>query len=78
MATKMTEIPSTTLKTKGYQTSTTARTVGQAPQTTRRVELPSEAIAKRAYQLFERRGRVHGHDREDWVQAEKELRTELK
>jgi HSP20 family molecular chaperone IbpA len=32
-----------------------------------------EAIARRAYELFERRGCVHGHDLDDWLQAESEL-----
>lgn len=32
-----------------------------------------EAIARRAYQLFERRGRTHGRDLEDWLQAESQL-----
>jgi HSP20 family molecular chaperone IbpA len=31
------------------------------------------AIARRAYELFETRGREHGHDWEDWFQAESEL-----
>lgn len=31
-------------------------------------------IARRAYQLYEERGREHGRDREDWFQAERELR----
>ena len=31
------------------------------------------AIARRAYELFEDRGREHGHDWEDWFQAESEL-----
>jgi len=30
-------------------------------------------IAQRAYELFEARGRVDGHDLEDWLQAEREL-----
>ena len=30
-------------------------------------------IAGRAYQLFIQRGGVHGHDREDWLLAEREL-----
>ncbi|MBI2828452.1 MAG: DUF2934 domain-containing protein [Acidobacteria bacterium] len=33
-----------------------------------------EDIARRAYDLFERRGRQHGRDLEDWLQAERELR----
>ncbi|MCG8605365.1 DUF2934 domain-containing protein [bacterium] len=32
------------------------------------------AIRERAYQLFEARGFEHGHDIEDWVAAEKELK----
>ncbi len=31
------------------------------------------AIARRAFELFEKRGREHGHDWEDWFQAESEL-----
>ncbi len=31
------------------------------------------AIARRAYELFEARGREHGHDLEDWLRAESEL-----
>jgi HSP20 family molecular chaperone IbpA len=31
------------------------------------------AIARRAYELFEARGRKHGHDWEDWLRAESEL-----
>ena len=31
------------------------------------------AIARRAYELFETRGCEHGHDWEDWFQAESEL-----
>jgi hypothetical protein len=30
-------------------------------------------VAKRAYQIFEKRGCKHGFDFEDWVIAEKEL-----
>jgi len=30
-------------------------------------------IARRAFQLFEQRGRENGHDLEDWLQAEGEL-----
>ena len=31
------------------------------------------AVARRAYELFESRNREHGHDWEDWFQAESEL-----
>jgi hypothetical protein len=30
-------------------------------------------IACRAYELYEERGRTHGHDLDDWLQAEREL-----
>jgi hypothetical protein len=36
-------------------------------------EIILSTIAKRAYQLFERRGCAHGFDLQDWVTAEKEL-----
>jgi len=31
-------------------------------------------VARRAYHLYEERGREHGRDRDDWFQAERELR----
>jgi HSP20 family molecular chaperone IbpA len=33
----------------------------------------SDLISRRAYELFESRGSVHGHDREDWLQAASEI-----
>jgi hypothetical protein len=30
-------------------------------------------IARRAYEIFEQRGRLHGHDLDDWLQAERDL-----
>jgi hypothetical protein len=36
-----------------------------------------EKIEKRAYQLFLKRGGVHGYAMEDWAQAEKEVNDEL-
>ncbi len=32
-----------------------------------------EKIAKRAYELYEQRGRQDGHETEDWLQAEQEI-----
>lgn len=32
-----------------------------------------EQIRRRAYDLYEQRGRVDGHDMDDWLQAEAEL-----
>ena len=33
----------------------------------------TEAIARRAYELFLERGGQHGHDVDDWVQAEQDV-----
>ena len=35
-------------------------------------------IARRAYELYEKRGREHGHDLDDWLQAERELQDALR
>jgi hypothetical protein len=37
------------------------------------LELTEEIIRMRAYELFEQRGYEHGHDLEDWLQAESEV-----
>jgi len=57
------------------------RSDGRAPAVTRtqrssRWEVPSEAIAKRAYEKFLARGGRHGDDWRDWFEAEQELKTE--
>jgi len=36
-----------------------------------------EAIRKRAYELFCKRGRTHGNDMRDWIEAEKQIKKEL-
>ena len=36
-------------------------------------ELTEEYIRVRAYEIWERRGCLHGHDIEDWLQAEAEI-----
>jgi hypothetical protein len=33
-------------------------------------------IVLRAYQLYEKRGRVHGHALDDWLRAEQEILSE--
>ena len=37
------------------------------------LELTEDIIRERAYRLFEQRGYEHGHDLEDWLQAEAEI-----
>lgn len=40
-------------------------------------ERVQEMIRVRAYEIFEQRGRVHGHDLDDWLQAENEVISRL-
>lgn len=41
------------------------------------VSMSQDLIAERAYRKFEARGREGGHELEDWLSAESELRHEL-
>jgi len=34
-------------------------------------------ISERAFELFEKRGRMDGFDQEDWIKAEKQIRKEF-
>ena len=36
--------------------------------------ISGDEVARVAYELFERRGRTHGHDLEDWLEAERIVR----
>ena len=47
------------------------------PKRDRRAQprMPPTDIADRAYELYQRRGGEHGQDMDDWLQAERELRT---
>jgi hypothetical protein len=56
---------------------TTSRRRGRAASKAPRPFSPSsDAIAQRAYEIFVRRGAAHGHDWDDWLAAERELRVE--
>ena len=35
----------------------------------------ANAVAQRAYEIYESRGRLDGYDVEDWLQAERELKS---
>ncbi len=41
------------------------------------VKIPHERIAQRAYEKWLKRGCGHGHDMQDWMEAEAELRAEM-
>ena len=40
--------------------------------------IPHEKIAMRAYEKWCRRGRPQGTDKQDWLEAEQELRQEMR
>lgn len=39
--------------------------------------VPHEKIAMRAYEKWCKRGKPHGTDKQDWMEAEAELRAEM-
>ena len=45
-------------------------------ETNRRSDSNDGAVARRAYELYCARGCEHGHDVEDWLNAEREVRVE--
>ncbi len=54
-----------------------AATPPMAKPMTPQVKIPHERIAQRAYEKWLKRGCKHGHDMQDWVEAESELRAEM-
>ena len=58
---------------KGDATTTAADRSSRMP-TDEATNVFAHDIARRAYDLFLARGCEHGHDREDWLRAERELR----
>jgi Protein of unknown function (DUF2934) len=53
-----------------------SRNSEKAPAPTKHENVSStleEAIRRRAYELYEQRGREDGHDTEDWPRAEEEI-----
>jgi HSP20 family molecular chaperone IbpA len=67
--------------TQQRETSKQVKLVGADVSVNRENEI-RDMIARRAYELFERRGRIHGHDINDWIDAELQVvhpcRHELK
>jgi hypothetical protein len=49
----------------------------QGGSTSQQLKIPHEKIAMRAYEKWVKRGRPHGTDMQDWVDAENELRAEM-
>jgi hypothetical protein len=62
-------------KTASPRNSEAAHFIAGAAGIEKLTDGPSrDQIAHRAYELFLARGSEHGHDQEDWLQAERELR----
>jgi len=55
----------------------TAKRPAKVRPTTTTTAPTETVIATRAYELFLKRGAVHGYDTEDWLTAERELRPAL-
>jgi hypothetical protein len=51
---------------------------GTTPSRNDVVGTTETVIARRAFELYETRGGEHGHDLDDWLQAERELRPALR
>lgn len=48
---------------------------GELPQSSVQQDPDMTAVARRAYEIFESRGRIDGADLDDWLQAELESQT---
>jgi hypothetical protein len=48
--------------------------MAQGEEGTSDAEPRREDVARRAYEKYEQRGAEHGHDQDDWFEAERELR----
>jgi DUF2934 family protein len=59
---------------KSRKASTRASSRSTKKQTTAPAQVTHREVARRAYDLFLARGCEHGHDLDDWLQAERELR----
>ena len=60
---------------------TTGKTNSNAGQPSRfiiRDEESYERVARKAYELYQQRGEMHGHDLEDWLAAERLVQKDLR
>jgi DUF2934 family protein len=56
--------------------SATSTRLTTTNQTTGSASDLQEQVRRRAYELYEERGKVNGHDLADWLQAESEVRQQ--
>ena len=62
-------------RTDRARTSGSARASTHTPNAATLSSGTEENVARRAYELYEVRGREDGHDWDDWLQAEREIRN---
>ncbi len=62
-----------TIRKKTQNLVSMPRPAAPAPSTDR-IHPTADAIAERAFAIYRARGYRHGHDVDDWLQAERELR----
>jgi hypothetical protein len=70
------EVPAMARAKKDTTTAIAADRSSKSPRK-RSADVRNHDIARRAYDLFLAHGRKHGHDLEDWLQAERELQGAL-
>jgi len=63
-------------KKKAAKNAAAAKTEATAPRTTPKIDLRTyvNELNRRAYEIFQQKGSSHGHDWDDWFQAEKEVK----
>lgn len=64
------------LSTSNPEVKKTSGSAGNGDSTQHSNGNVEEVIRARAYELFEQRGRTHGHAHEDWLRAEAEVRRQ--
>ena len=69
---------STAVASTGQNRQDERDTVTPQPLPTQELREPRlEKIARRAHEIYERRGGTHGKDLDDWLQAEREIDAEM-
>jgi len=74
---KETAVTKETAASKEAASKETSAPKATTKQVAKASEVSGELISVRAFELFASRGYVHGFDREDWIEAERQLKAEL-
>lgn len=72
-------LPESTVGDQSYRKSRSFRKAISTPSPAEPIlsgQTLHKRIAEKAYELYEKRGQTHGHDLEDWLEAEKALLLE--